>query len=156
MEKVVLEKISEAASQTEELAVCFAQTLLEQGDAAKGTFVAMFGDLGTGKTAFVRGFCSAVCPDARVFSPTFAIINEYRGGALPVFHFDVYRIVDDDDLYSTGFYEYLEREEGIVLCEWCENIPFALPEERYEVHIEKTDPENFPDRRLIRISVHTN
>lgn len=152
MEKVILEQLSISASQTEEIASCFAKELCSKE--ARGTFVAMFGDLGTGKTAFVRGFCSAICPNARVFSPTFAIINEYRGGPFPVFHFDVYRISDDDDLYSTGFYEYLEREEGVILCEWCENIPFALPEERYEIHIEKTDPENFPDRRLIRISEH--
>ena len=152
MEKVILEQISVSASQTEEIAACFAKELLSKD--ARGVFVAMFGDLGTGKTAFVRGFCSAVCPQSRVFSPTFAIINEYRGGDVPVFHFDVYRITDDDDLYSTGFYEYLEREEGIILCEWCENIPFALPDDRYEIRIEKTDPENHPDHRRILISEH--
>ncbi len=101
-----------------------------------GDFVAFFGELGSGKTAFVRGAASLMCPGARVSSPTYAIVNEYRG-ALPIFHFDVYRILDDDSLYSTGFYEYAERE-GVIFTEWSENIAFALPEKRYEVIFEKT------------------
>jgi len=117
-----------------------------------GVFVAMYGDLGTGKTAFVRGLCSKLCPHDRVFSPTFAIINEYVSGNIPVYHFDVYRITDDDDLYSTGFYEYLDREDGIILCEWSENIPYAIPEKRIEVHLEKIDAVNHPDRRSVTIN----
>lgn len=100
-------------------------------------FIALFGDLGVGKTAFVRGFVSALAPDARVKSPTYTIVNEYRGGGVPVFHFDVYRIEGEDDLYSTGYYDYLDA--GYLLCEWSEKIPFALPEDRITVEIEKTD-----------------
>lgn len=100
-------------------------------------FVALFGDLGVGKTAFVRGFVSALAPNARVKSPTYTIVNEYRGGDVPVFHFDVYRIEGEDDLYSTGYYDYLDA--GYLLCEWSEKIPFALPEDRITVEIEKTD-----------------
>ena len=97
-------------------------------------FVALFGGLGAGKTAFTRGFCAHFCPSAAVRSPSFAIVNEYRGNT-NVFHFDVWRITDDDDLYSTGFYDYLERD-GVVVCEWAENIEYALPEKYIKVTIE--------------------
>ncbi len=96
-------------------------------------FIALWGDLGAGKTAFVRGFVSALS-DARVKSPTYTIVNEYSG-RVPVYHFDMYRISGEDDLYSTGFYDYLDA--GFLLCEWSENIPFALPEKRIDVRIEK-------------------
>ncbi|MBR5538961.1 MAG: tRNA (adenosine(37)-N6)-threonylcarbamoyltransferase complex ATPase subunit type 1 TsaE [Clostridia bacterium] len=111
-------------------------------------FIALYGDLGVGKTAFVRGFTSAICKDAKVKSPTYTVVNEYRGGVVPVFHFDMYRIVDDDDLYSTGFYDYVD--EGIILSEWSENIPFAVPKEHISVKIEK-DGE---DKRRITIEEH--
>lgn len=100
-----------------------------------GDFIAFFGGLGMGKTAFVRGLASKLCEKARVTSPTFAIVNEYRG-KLPIFHFDMYRIKDDEDLYSTGFYEYMERN-GVIVTEWSENIEYALPEKRYEILFER-------------------
>ena len=112
-------------------------------------FIALYGDLGVGKTAFVRGFTSAVCESARVKSPTYTVVNEYRGGKVPVFHFDMYRIESDDDLYSTGFYDYID--EGIILSEWSENIPFAIPKEHISVKIEK-DGE---DKRRITIEEHS-
>ena len=99
-------------------------------------FVAFYGDLGVGKTAFIRGFVSLLSPTSAVRSPTFALVNEYRGGKRPIFHFDMYRIQDEDDLYSIGFDDYPDR--GICLVEWSENIPFALPEEYVRVLIEKT------------------
>ena len=144
---ILFEIITDSVEETLETGKSLAEFLKDK----KGTFVAMFGDLGTGKTAFVRGFCSILAPKDRVFSPTFAIINEYLSGNIPVYHFDVYRITDDDDLYSTCFYEYLDREDGIILCEWSENIPFALPDEKIEVHIEKIDAIAFPDRRRITV-----
>ena len=106
-------------------------------------FVAMYGDLGVGKTAFVRGFCSELCRGATVKSPTFALVNEYRcpvpmGGIKRVYHFDMYRITDEDDLYSIGFYDYL-RPDAICISEWCEMIPYALPDEYVKVEIEKAD-----------------
>ncbi|MBE6669590.1 MAG: tRNA (adenosine(37)-N6)-threonylcarbamoyltransferase complex ATPase subunit type 1 TsaE [Ruminococcaceae bacterium] len=146
--KVLADKITESVEETVELG----ETLADVLKGKRGTFVAMYGDLGTGKTAFTRGFCSRLCPGDRVFSPTFAIINEYVSGDIPVYHFDVYRIEDDDDLYSTGFYEYIDREDGIILCEWSENIPYAIPQNRIEVRIEKCDPVNYPDRRRIQIN----
>ena len=114
-------------------------------------FVAMYGDLGVGKTAFIRGFTSVIAPTARVKSPTFALVNEYKGDSLSVFHFDMYRITDEDELWSIGFYDYLDRH-GICLVEWSENIPFALPDSYIRVDITKNDPDN-TDSRLISISL---
>ena len=124
-----------SAAATEAVGRGLALRLRAAGKAA--VFVALFGDLGVGKTAFVRGFVSALVPDARVKSPTYTIVNEYRGGDVPVFHFDVYRIEGEYDLYSTGYYDYLDT--GYLLCEWSEKIPFALPDDRITVEIEKTD-----------------
>lgn len=146
MKKLIFDVTTESAEETERVGAELARLI----SCRKHAFIALYGDLGTGKTAFTRGFCSLASPVDRVCSPTFAIINEYRSGSTPVFHFDVYRITDDDDLYSTGFYEYIEQ--GFILCEWSENIPYAIPEERIEVRISKDDPEHYPDRRIIRIT----
>ena len=121
--------ISHSPLETEEIAKGLAKNL------KSGDFIAFFGGLGMGKTNFVRGLASVLCPDVRVTSPTFALVNEYIGN-LNIYHFDMYRIKDSDDLYSTGFYEYLERP-GIVAAEWCEMIPDDLPENRYDVTFER-------------------
>ena len=102
----------------------------------KNDFVAMYGDLGVGKTAFVRGVAAVVAPEADVCSPTYAICNEYEGKDCLLCHFDVYRIGSDDDLYACGFYDYANC---ISIVEWSENIPFALPEQYYRVTISKVD-----------------
>ena len=130
-----------SAAGTEQIGRSLAETLLHEGIAS--VFIALYGDLGVGKTAFTRGFVSAIAPDARVKSPTYTVVYEYRGGRVPVFHFDMYRIDGEDDLYSTGFYDYLDT--GYLLAEWSENIPFALPEKRISVKIEKTGGD---DRRI--------
>lgn len=112
-------------------------------------FVALYGDLGVGKTAFVRGFTSRFAPSARVKSPTFSLVNEYRGEDRSVFHFDLYRIEDEEELYSIGFYDYLDRN-GICLTEWSEHIPYALPDCYLRVTITKDEPAD-PDHRSIAI-----
>ena len=99
--------ISVSTEQTESIGAQLARELLCTPELPR--FVALYGDLGVGKTAFVRGFTSVISPDARVKSPTFALVNEYRGNKCSVFHFDMYRISDEDDLYSIGFYDYLDR-----------------------------------------------
>lgn len=134
--------VSTSAEETEKIGNALANALLAEGKTA--AFIALFGDLGVGKTAFTRGFTAAIAPAARVKSPTYTIVNEYRGGKVPVFHFDMYRIDGDDDLYSTGFYDYMDT--GYLLTEWSENIPFALPQDRINVTIEKTD--NGDGRRI--------
>ena len=107
------------AEQTEQCGAGLAEYLLK--DATLPRFVALFGDLGVGKTAFVRGFASVVTPGAAVRSPTFSLVNEYRARPLSLFHFDMYRIESEDDLLSIGFDDYLMRD-GFCLTEWSENI----------------------------------
>ena len=123
--------ISNSPEETENIGQKFAETL--SGD----EFIAMYGNLGAGKTAFVRGMASYICPDCGVSSPSYTLINEYVGGKFPLYHFDVYRITDDDELYSTGFYDY--PGTGVCVCEWSENIPYAIPDGAYKVTIEYTD-----------------
>lgn len=134
---------------TEKTGFELAEYLVANPDAPR--FIAMYGDLGVGKTAFVRGFCSKLSTDSIVRSPTFALVNDYRcktAGMRHVYHFDMYRITGEDDLYSIGFYDYLDSGE-LCIAEWCELIPFALPEEYIKVEILKLDD---GDRRQINIS----
>ena len=103
-------------------------------------FLALYGDLGAGKTAFVRGFIQSALPDAIVTSPTYNIVNKYTYNDKNIYHFDMYRITDDDDLYSVGFYDYLDN--GVIISEWSENIPFAIPEEHVKITIKKLSCDN--------------
>ena len=137
--------------ETESVGLELAKAILEQ---KLPKFVAMYGDLGAGKTAFVRGFCSVLCPQSTVKSPTFALVNEYRCSPdvkdlKKVCHFDMYRVTDEDDLYSIGFYDYL-REDILCIAEWCELIPYAIPDESIKVTIEKI---GFDDQRKITIQL---
>ena len=139
--------ITQSVCETEAAGAALAQQMCE--DPALPPFVALYGDLGVGKTAFIRGFASVIAPTSAVRSPTFALVNEYRAKPRSLFHFDMYRIEDEDDLYSIGFYDYLDRK-GICLVEWSEKIPFALPDEMIRVNIEKPDPST-PDKRRITV-----
>ncbi len=118
--------LTHSYTETEELAQRFAKTL-------KGTeIIAMFGGLGAGKTAFTRGLAKGLGIEDGVSSPTFALVHEYDG-KFPVYHFDMYRINSFDDLYSTGFFDYMDT--GIMVIEWSENIENALPENCIRIHI---------------------
>ncbi len=108
-------------------------------------FVALYGDLGAGKTAFVKGMVSSFLPDAIVTSPTYNIVNTYENGPCVLHHYDMYRITDDEDLYSVGFYDNLEG--AVVVAEWCENIPYAIPEKHIKVTITK-DPNDENTRHI--------
>ena len=99
-----------------------------------GTVIAYLGDLGAGKTAFVRGMAQGLGIAQRVTSPTFAIVNEYEGGRLPLFHFDMYRLNSADDLFDIGWEDYLSRG-GVCAVEWSENVMDALPEDTVWVRI---------------------
>lgn len=122
-----MEFLSHSPAETEALGARLA-ALLKPGDT-----VAFLGGLGAGKTAFVRGMASRLTPDAEVSSPTFALVNEYDG-PLTIQHFDMYRISTMDDLYSTGFFDYLESN-CLLAVEWSENIADALPENTLFVRI---------------------
>lgn len=102
-----------------------------------GTVLAMFGGMGMGKTALVRGVAAGMGLSAEVSSPTFALVHDY-GGQPPLVHFDMYRVTGWEDLYSTGFFDYLDA--GAVLAiEWSENIVSALPEDAIRLHFTRVD-----------------
>ena len=105
-----------------------------------GTVIAYRGDLGAGKTAFTRGLARGLGYAEPVTSPTYTIVNEYLGGRLPLFHFDMYRLASADDLWDIGWEDYLDRN-GICAVEWSENVEEAL-EGAISVTIEKTGEES--------------
>ncbi len=131
--------VTKSAKETMEVGCKLAQSL-------NGGVVAFFGDLGAGKTTFVRGMCEGIGYTGEVSSPTFAIVHEYVGGKTPLYHFDMYRVESVEDLYACGFYDYLDT--GILAIEWSENILDALPQDAVLVHLEYGEAE---DERIIRI-----
>ena len=112
-----------------------------------GRVVAFTGDLGAGKTAFVSGMARALGVEERVTSPTFTIVNEYEGGRLPLFHFDMYRLGSSEELFGIGWEDYLARG-GVCAVEWSENVEDALEEDAVRVDIRRGDGE---DWRVIAI-----
>ena len=108
------------------------------GRLAGGAVVAYRGDLGAGKTAFTRGLARGLGCTARVTSPTFTVVNEYEG-PLPLFHFDLYRLGGEDELFDIGWEDYLARG-GVCAVEWSERAEAALPPETVRVTIRR-DPE---------------
>ncbi len=105
-----------------------------------GEVIAFIGGLGMGKTAFVRGALLGLNNDSRVSSPTFALVNDY-GGTPNIYHFDMYRVTDADDLYSTGYFDYL-RDDSVLFIEWSENVKEFLPKGTIYISFSKTDNEN--------------
>ncbi len=101
-----------------------------------GDVVAFYGDLGAGKTAFIRGVARGLGVTARVSSPTFTVVNEYPG-PVPLFHFDMYRLGSSDELFEIGWEDYLVRD-GVCCVEWTENVEDAMPEDAIRVRIDKT------------------
>lgn len=105
-----------------------------------GEVLALFGTMGMGKTAFTRGLARGLGIEDGVSSPTFALVHEYHG-RLTVYHFDMFRVTNWDDLYSTGFFDYLETG-GVLVIEWSENIEGALPQEAVRIEIQPGETEN--------------
>lgn len=131
---------TEDEQQTFEFAKRFSK-ILKPGD-----FVALFGGLGVGKTAFVRGLCAGLGFSGNVCSPTFVIVNEYETKNFRIIHCDMYRIAGEEDLFSVGFFDYLNNR-NILVIEWSENILQFLPRDCFRVKIECLNG----DRRLIRL-----
>lgn len=126
------EFITYSAKETEAVAESLASNF------SGGEVIAFRGDLGMGKTCFTRGLARGLSYSGEVTSPTFALINEYLGGRLDIYHFDMYRINSWDELYSSGYFEYLEKC-GVVVLEWSENIEGALPQNTTYVELEAID-----------------
>ncbi len=127
----MLKFTSNSVKETEDFAYKLADKLIS------GDVIAFKGGLGAGKTAFVRGLAKKLSPDADVSSPTFSLVNDYSD-KIQFYHFDMYRINSMDDLYSTGFFDYLDSN-SILAIEWSENIEFALPSDVITVLIEPLD-----------------
>ncbi len=130
--------ISNGVEDTEEIGRKLGEQIIKFSP--KCAVLALWGGMGMWKTAFTRGIACAFGIKDQVSSPTFAIVNEYRGTKGNIFHFDMYRVSGEDDLESTGFYEYLNK--GLVIIEWSENIKNAIPPGAINVFIEAGKNEN--------------
>ena len=124
-----MEFITHSPEETEKIGEALAKSL------QPGTILAYRGDLGAGKTAFTRGLARGLGCKETVTSPTYTIVNEYLGGRLPLFHFDMYRLASSDDLWDIGWEDYLDRG-GVCAVEWSENVQDAM-EDAVTVTIEK-------------------
>ena len=129
-----MEFITNSPEQTEKVGAALGKIL------PAGTILAYRGDLGAGKTAFTRGLARGLGYAEPVTSPTYTIVNEYLGGRLPLFHFDMYRLHSSDDLWDIGWEDYLERG-GVCAVEWSENVDDAMENAVY-VTIHKTGEES--------------
>ena len=114
-----------------------------------GMTICLIGDLGSGKTVFVKAFARALGIDEHITSPTFNIIKEYNTGELPLYHMDVYRL--DGNVEDLGIEEYYTKE-GITIIEWADMIPDYLPEKRLDIKIKNSSEDE--DKRIITITPH--
>ena len=133
-----MEFITNSPEETEKIGAALAQMLVP------GSVIAYRGDLGAGKTAFTRGLAKGLGCGEMVTSPTYTIVNEYLGGRLPLFHFDMYRLASSDDLWDIGWEDYLDRG-GVCAVEWSENVDDAMENAIY-VTIQKTGEDS---RRIL-------
>ena len=134
-----MEYITNSPAGTEAVGAALAQVL------KPGTVIAYRGDLGAGKTAFTRGLARGLGVKEAVTSPTYTIVNEYLGGRMPLFHFDMYRLGSEDELFDIGWEDYLERD-GVCAVEWSENVWGAM-EDAIVITISRVDE----DTRKIQI-----
>ena len=134
-----MEWITHSPQETEALGERLGQRL------PAGSVLAMFGGMGMGKTALVRGLARGLGFSGEVSSPTFAIVHEYAGGRLPLYHFDMYRVEGWEDLSSCGFFDYLDMG-GVLAVEWSENIENALPEAAFRLTFRRGES---PEERIL-------
>ena len=119
------------------------------GELAKpGMVIALDGDLGVGKTVFTQGFADGLGIEEPVNSPTFTIVQIYEEGRLPLYHFDVYRIGDVEEMEEIGYDDYFFGN-GVCLIEWAELIQELIPEQAIRIRIEKDPPKGFDYRKII-------
>ena len=118
-------------------------------EAAPGMILSLIGDLGAGKTEFTKGYAAGLGIGDPVTSPTFTILQVYENGRIPLYHFDLYRLEDEDELFETGADEYFGGD-GVCLVEWADKIPGAVPEEAVSVRIDRVSGKG-PDYRLITV-----
>jgi tRNA threonylcarbamoyladenosine biosynthesis protein TsaE len=119
--------LTDGEQETTDLGASFAKTKLKLGDV-----VALIGELGSGKTRFIKGICSGLGVSEHVSSPSFTIVNEYTSNIGKIFHFDFYRITSPSELSEIGFDDYI-YDEGICLIEWADRVKDLLPSNRYDV-----------------------
>ncbi len=125
-----MKHISLSLEETEKIAYNFAKTL------SGGEIITLDGDLGAGKTAFVRGLALGLGISDNVSSPTFTIVNEYHSGSVPLMHFDVYRIGSSEEMYDIGWEDYISRG-AVVVVEWSKNIYDIFDGSQIEINITK-------------------
>lgn len=134
--------------QTENIGAQLARTITEKG--LDRAYIAMRGEMGVGKTVFTRGFASHFGITG-VKSPTYTIVNEYKGGGVKIYHFDLYRISDGDDLESVGYHEYVESRAYSIV-EWSERVPEYIPDDAITVTISRvTEDESLRDIEITGI-----
>ena len=136
-----MQYVTNSEEETEALGARLAERL------EPGAVIAFTGDLGAGKTAFTRGMARGLGVSDRVTSPTFTIVNEYEGGRLPLFHFDMYRLASSEELFDIGWEDYLTRG-GVCSVEWSENVADALEDGALLVRICRGELDN---RRVITV-----
>lgn len=139
--------ITNSEQETIQCGVSFAERLIP------GDVIALFGELGSGKTQFIKGICKSLHSEEIVTSPTFTIVNVYNGSQkenpVEIYHIDLYRIKNINELQEIGFNDLLNIPDGIVLIEWAEKAEGVLPETKYTIKIQS--PEDDEDRRVIEI-----
>ena len=124
----------------------FAYSLAQE--ALPGQGYCLNGDLGVGKTVFARGFGAGLGIDEPIVSPTFTILKEYDEGRLPLYHFDVYRIGSSDEMEEVGYFDKLDRADGVCLIEWSVLIEDVIPEDAINVEIRKDNSKGFDYRKI--------
>ena len=119
--------------------------------ATPGTVLCLDGDLGAGKTVFTKGFAKGLGSQALVTSPTYTLMHIYDDGRLPIYHFDVYRIDDEDEMAEIGFEEYL-RGDGVTIVEWAALVPGLSPHDAIKITITR-DPQGDSDSRIVTVEM---
>ena len=142
VDKMIKEKETYSEQETYDFAYSLAK------EALPGQVYCLNGDLGVGKTVFARGFGAGLGIDEPIVSPTFTILKDYDAGRLPLYHFDVYRIGSSDEMEEVGYFDKLDRADGVCLIEWSVLIEDVIPEDAINVEIKKENSKGFDYRKI--------